>query len=336
MSPEQQVGQLLMVGVTSTGLTSAEAAAVDASRAGSVVLLGNSGRGVRDTASVIDDVRSAARAPRGVGLLVAADQEGGEVQRLRGPGFSSIPSAVAQAELSDAELRRSAAAWGRQLKRAGVDVDLAPVADVVPKALTSTNAPIGRLRRGYGSSPRAVADKVQAFRTGMGRADVGTAVKHFPGLGQVRGNTDFTARVVDRVTTRKDPALAGFRAAIDAQVDMVMVSSAYYAKIDAKRRAAYSPVIIDDLLRGDLGYSGVVISDDLSAVAMRDLPVGERAIRFIRAGGDLAIIGQAGDGPSMTEAVVNRADDDEAFAARVAESAERVVTLKARLGLASC
>lgn len=268
--------------------------------------------------------------------MLTADQEGGQVQRLRGPGFSRMPSARSQARLSDAELSRRAAGWARQLKKAGVDANLAPVADVVPSSLESSNQPIGVLDRGYGPSPRVVAAKTQAYVKGMHQARVVTAVKHFPGLGRVRGNTDFASRVVDATTTRKDPALRGFRATVTADVDMVMVSSAYYSKIDSSRRAAFSPTVIGQLIRRDLGFSGVVISDDLSARAMTDLRPGERALRFLRAGGDLAIVGDAREAPAMLSAVKAKAQTDPAFAAQLRQKATRVIAMKERRGLASC
>jgi beta-N-acetylhexosaminidase len=134
---------------------------------------------------------------------------------------------------------------------------------------------------------------VTAFTEGMNQAGVATAVKHFPGLGRVRGNTDYMTRVVDPTTTRHDAALTGFTAAVNANVDMVMVSSAFYRKIDDEHRAAFSTMIINDMLRKDLGFTGVVISDDLAAVAMRIVPPDERALRFLRAGGDLMIVGDA-------------------------------------------
>jgi beta-N-acetylhexosaminidase len=268
--------------------------------------------------------------------MLAADQEGGLVQRLRGPGFARIPSAVAQAKQSDARLRHNASYWGRQLKAAGVDANLAPVADVVPASMVWMNQPIGQLRRGYGRSPQTVAAKVTAFTEGMNQAGVATAVKHFPGLGRVRGNTDFMTRVVDRTTIRHDAALVGFQAAINAKVDMVMVSSAFYSKIDEEHRAAFSTVIMGEMLREDLGYSGVVISDDLAAVAMSTLPPDERALRFLAAGGDLLIIGDPSLATTMAEAIKEEASDDPDFAKRVTQSAIRVVAMKERRGLARC
>ena len=336
MSRSEQVGQLLMVAVRSSGIGPSEKAIVDRTHAGSVLLLGNSRAGRHAIKDVVSRVRDAARSPEGVDVMLAADQEGGLVQRLRGPGFTRIPSATVQAKQSDAQLRQNAYNWGRQLRSAGIDANLAPVADVVPTRMVWMNQPIGQLRRGYGSSPKTVAAKVTAFTEGMNEAGVATAVKHFPGLGRVRGNTDFMTRVVDRTTTRRDAALAGFSAAIDADVDMVMVSSAFYRKIDAEHRAAFSTMIIDEMLRKDLGFSRIVISDDLAAAAMRNLPPDERALRFIRAGGDLLIIGDASLATTMADAIKDEASDDPAFAKRVTESAARVVAMKERRGLAHC
>jgi beta-N-acetylhexosaminidase len=336
MSMAERVGQLLMVAVSSRGIGDTERAIIDRTRAGSVILLGNSTAGMQAIQGVVDRVRDASRSPEGVEVMLAADQEGGLVQRLRGPGFARIPSAAVQAKQSDAKLRRNAYEWGRELKSAGIDANLAPVADVVPSSMVWMNQPIGQLRRGYGRSPKTVAAKVTAFTEGMDQAGIATAVKHFPGLGRVRGNTDYMTRVVDRTTTRHDAALAGFEAAIKVRVDMVMVSSAFYTKIDDEHRAAFSTVIMGEMLREDLGYSGVVISDDLAAAAMRTLPPGERAIRFVRSGGDLLIIGDAELATTMADAIKDEASEDADFAKQVTTSAARVVAMKERRGLVHC
>jgi beta-N-acetylhexosaminidase len=336
MSMAERVGQLLMVAVSSRGIGDTERAIIDRTRAGSVILLGNSTAGMQAIQGVVDRVRDASRSPQGIKIMLAADQEGGLVQRLRGPGFTRIPSAAVQARQSDAKLRRNAYEWGRELKAAGIDANLAPVADVVPSSMVWMNQPIGQLRRGYGRSPKTVAAKVAAFTEGMDQAGIATAVKHFPGLGRVRGNTDHMTRVVDRTTTRHDAALAGFEAAIKARVDMVMVSSAFYTKIDDEHRAAFSTVIMGEMLREDLGYSGVVISDDLAAAAMRTLPPDERAIRFVRSGGDLLIIGDAELATTMADAIKDEASKDADFAKQVTTSAARVVAMKERRGLVHC
>jgi beta-N-acetylhexosaminidase len=336
MSMSERAGQLLMVAIRSSGMRASERTTIDRTRAGSVLLLGNSTAGMQAIQEVVGRVHDTARSPEGVKVMLAVDQEGGMVQRLKGPGFTAIPPATIQAKKSDTQLRGDAYKWGRELKAAGIDANLAPVADVVPRTRVWLNRPIGHLRRGYSSSPKTVAEKVTAFTEGMNHAGIATAVKHFPGLGRVRGNPDFMTRVIDKTTTRDDAALAGFSAAVGAKVDMVMVSSAVYRKIDDEHRAAYSSVIIGEMLRKDLGFSGVVISDDLAAAAMRTLPPGERPTRFIAAGGDLLIIGDPSLARTMAEAITDEASDDPDFAKRVTQSAVRVVAMKERRGLASC
>jgi beta-N-acetylhexosaminidase len=317
-------------------MTASNARVLAKSNAGSVIFLGNSRAGAASVRRLVARVRSATPTPQKVRTMVTVDQEGGTVQRLRGPGFETIPSARRQASSSNSKLRRDAKRWGRQLKAAGIDADLAPVADVVPTSMVPVNQPIGRLDRGYGPNPKVVALKAGAFVRGMDEAGIATAVKHFPGLGRVRGNTDFVSRVVDNQTKRRSADLQGFGGAVSARVDMVMVSSAYYTKIDPTRRAAFSPTIINQMIRSDLKFGGVVISDDLSARAVQDLTPGRRALLFLQAGGDLVIVGNPKSAAAMTSAVIAEAKRSPRFAATVQTKVARVLAMKARRGLASC
>ncbi len=330
LSLRQRAGQLVMVGVTG-GLDTTERRAITASRAGAVILMGNSHAGVAGVAKLAKAIQAAG----GGSVLIATDQEGGLVQRLYGSGFATIPSAARQARLSDAELTAQAQKWGRALASAGVLLNLAPVADVVPASNRSANRPIAGLGRGYGSDAVVVSAKVTAVRAGYTTAGVATAVKHFPGLGAVKGNTDFVAKVIDRTTTADSPLLKPFRDAVATDVDAVMVSSAIYTQLDAKRPALFSPTVIG-LLRG-WGYDGVVISDDLGvAVAARSVSASKRAARFVQAGGDIAITVDPSKAKAFTSGVIARAKTDPVFAQKVAQAAARVLRLKKSLGLVNC
>lgn len=331
LSVAERAGQLVMIGVTGS-LDAAEREAITAHHLGSVILMGASSRGVKKTAGL---TRSIAKLGDGTGILIAVDQEGGLVQRLKGPGFERIPAAADQAKLSLAKLTQRATKWGRQLAAAGVQLNLAPVADVVPKANARANQPVSKLRRGYGSDPAKVSERVAAFIDGMHAGGVGAAVKHFPGLGAVKGNTDHVANVVDATTTADSNLLRPFRDAAENGVDAVMISSAVYRKIDAKRIATFSPTVIG-LLR-DWGYDKVVISDDLGvARALRDVPAKQRAVRFVDAGGDLAISVEPKAAVAMVKGLVAEAEQDAAFSERLTESAARVLVLKQDHGLLSC
>ncbi|MDX6291038.1 MAG: beta-N-acetylhexosaminidase [Kribbellaceae bacterium] len=335
MALREQAAQLIMTGIRASGMTSSEEAIVHAQNPGGVLLVG--------TSSSADHTRTAmakatlAGTTHGIRPFVAADQEGGQIQRLNGSGFDRIPAATVQGGWSSSRLTGQATDWGSQLKKAGVNIDLAPVADVVPAEERDDNAPIGALDREYGSTPGPVGKHVAAFIHGMDAAGVMTSVKHFPGLGRVRGNTDFSSGVVDTVTVRGDALLAPFTAGIQAGADMVMISTATYKKIDPDHRAVFSPTVIQGMLRGDLKYGGVVITDDVGAAAqVASVPAGQRATRFVAAGGDIVITAKASLTATMVDALVEKAQQDKAFEARLKSSVRRVLALKQRRGLVSC
>ena len=273
----------------------------------------------------------------GARFFVAANQEGGEVQALQGPGFSTMPSAVAQGMLPPAQLRGLARTWGGELRAAGVNLNFAPVMDVVPAAGTSQNAPIGQLMREFGHTPAVVASHGVAFIQGMTAAGEATTAKHFPGLGRVRGNTDFSAGVVDTVTTPGDPYLHTFQAAIGAGVPLVMVALATYTRIDPRHLAVFSPVVMRTMLRGRMGFRGVIVSDDLGAAqAVASVPPGSRAVQFIAAGGDLVTSKYVGPAEAMARAVLARAHASRVFLGEVNAAAAHVLAAKQRSGLLPC
>lgn len=338
LSMPEQVGQLFMLGKAATAPVDEEFRTVlRETNTGSVLLLENTTAGRSGVKRLTDQVREAAVTPGEVQPLLAADQEGGLVQRLKGEGFRTIPSATEQAKLGDAELQRAARGWADDLRQAGIDYNLAPVADTVPSSVGRANEPIGALRRGYGEHPDQVAARASAFVRGMAEAEVATSVKHFPNLGRVRGNTDLQAGVTDDQTTRTDATVKPFRDAVAAGADTVMVSTAIYSKIDQGRPATFSKVIVTDMIRGDLGFDGVVISDDLGAAQqVAGISPGDRALRFLEAGGDLVINGDPSLQREMYAAVRQRAERDPGFAKRVTESAARVLSLKAQQDAAGC
>jgi beta-N-acetylhexosaminidase len=160
-------------------------------------------------------------------------------------------------------------------------------------------------------------------------------VKHFPGLGCVSRNTDTVEHVVDDAIGADSPRLGPFRDGIGAGAQAVMLSSATYAKIDPSAPALFSPKVIGGLLRGKLGFRGVVMSDDVGgAAALKPWRTGERATRFVAAGGDLMLDIVPGDMGAMSAALVDRAAHDPAFRSRLADAARRVVALRLRLALA--
>jgi len=337
LTESQRIGQLFMLGFGDQ-LDSAERAAIAESHLGSLTYTTRTAAGVLAVHATVDAIQAQATlaATGNVGFLIAANQEGGLIQTLSGPGFEVIPTALSQGKLRPSVLKASAARWGAQLGDAGLNLDFAPVADVVPPGTAAGNAPIGQLKREFGHTPAVVSTHVKAFIAGMRRAGIATTVKHFPGLGRVRGNTDFTAAVTDSVTTRHDAFLTPFATAIDAGVPFVMVSLATYDRIDPAHLAAFSPTIIKGMLRGDLGFRGVVISDDLAAAAVASMSPATRAIEFVRAGGDMITVTRLGLARKMVRALASRASRSPSFHTRIDEAALLVLRAKETLRLLPC
>jgi beta-N-acetylhexosaminidase len=322
-----------MVDCPSTGASGATATAIAQYHVGSVILDGTTQEGMAAVQQVTTHVESIN--PSAAKLFIATDQEGGLVQRLQGDGFATIPSAVQQGTLAPSALRADAQAWGTQLRHAGVTVNLAPVLDTVP-AGSGPNPPIGDLDRQYGSTPGAVQSHGLAYAQGMTAAGIDVTVKHFPGLGRVTGNTDVSSGVTDSVTTRHDAYLKPFRAAVRANVPFVMISTAIYSRIDPGVPAAFSRTIVTGMLRDDLGFDGLIISDDLGAAAQVSArSPGQRAVDFVAAGGDIVLTVDAGQAAEMTAALRAKANADPAFKQEVDAAALLVLQAKQARGLLS-
>ena len=338
MTLEQRVGQLFVVGLANDQLGPAERTGIATRHFGSFSFIETTTVGVAGVRAVTDAVQAqvSAKSTAGVAFLVAANQEGGLIQALRGTGFSTIPSAVVQGQMKTSALRESATTWGEELFAAGVNFNFAPVMDVVPPGTEDQNQPIGMLMRDYGNDPETAGSHGVAFLRGMADAGVAASAKHFPGLGRVEGNTDFTADVVDDVTTPDDPYLQSFHDAVDAAVPFVMVALATYTRIDPDHIAVFSPTVMS-LLRDDLGFEGVIISDDIGdAEAIAEIPPADRAINFLSAGGDMIISKTVSPAIAMAAAIVARAQSDEAFSARIEDAVMRVLAAKEASALLPC
>ena len=335
-SLEEKVGQLMMVGVDATTPTQSSAQAVETHHVGNIFIAGRTTAGSQATQKVISSFtgKVGPGTTHSTPMLVATDQEGGEVQVLSGAGFSDIPSALEQSAQSREQLVAAARAWGKELAGVGVNMNLAPVVDLVDISRPTSNDPIGRWGREYGHDAATVSSQAGAFAEGMRASKVIPTYKHFPGLGRVKDNTDTSAGVVDSTTNRlPDAAVGVFSNAIAAGAQVIMVSSATYSLIDPSAPAVFSSTIVTDMLRTQMGFSGVVITDDVSAaVQVKDVGAGDRAVQAIRAGCDIVL---ASADPTvaadMIKALITTAQSDPAFAARVDESATRVLNLKKSL-----
>ena len=222
--------------------------------------------------------------------LISIDQEGGSVSRLPEP-WTQFPDARLLAESNNPEqaLAEYAETCGRELKEAGINMNMAPVLDVCPR-----NEGYFMERRALGGDPTTVARLGLLVIAEMQKTGVATCAKHFPGLGAAQLDPHLILPTVIRERSRLIAEdLLPFRAAAEAGVAAIMTSHTIYQNIDPDQPATLSTIILNDILRNDLHFNGLVITDDLEMGAIEnEMTVAEAALKSFRAGADLLLICQ--------------------------------------------
>lgn len=279
------------------------------------------------TATLSNGLQAAAR-PGGVPLLISTDQEGGNVVRLSAPVAVSPGNMALGASFDPANAYRTSRATGQQLRALGINVDDAPVVD------TNTNP------NNAADGPRAFGDRAvltAAFAAGSVRgyqnAHVAATAKHFPGLGSTSVNTDNGIAVSDESRAafyRND--IPAFRAAIASGVDEIMAAHIVAPALDPSGApASLSAPMVTGILRDQLHYNGVVITDALSATALQNYTNAQRAVSAVEAGVDELLMPD--DLAGAISAVESAVRSGEIATARIDQSVERILTLKSKLGL---
>jgi beta-N-acetylhexosaminidase len=284
-------------------------------------------RNVRSVAQVRGAMRSLQRIRRPAGLraplIVMADQEGGAVRRIPG-----APARAAADVRSGAHARADGAAAARILRSAGVNMDLAPVADV-----GRAGAALVSERRTYGRTGGAVAMLASAFAAGLRAGGVRATAKHFPGFGAAMVNTDNAPqRIRTPLHTLRNVDAAPFARLVREGIEAVMLSTAVYPALD-ERPAAFSAKWIGGELRGRLHFRGVTITDDLGTPAVASFgSLARRAVLAVKAGADLPLFSASyRAGAQAAEGLLGAAADGTLSGARLRAQAGRVLALRARI-----
>lgn len=333
----EDVGQLLWLGFTGTAVPEALRAKLERGEAGATIVfkrnlvIASGADGERcDLDAVVALARELRRrAPDGTPALLAVDQEGGRVQRVRAPATVWPPMQAHDgfAEPEDAAIaERVGRAIGDELRALGFDIDFAPVLDV---HTNPTNPVIGD--RAFGVDPEAVARRALAFARGLDAAGVLACGKHFPGHGDTATDSHLELPRIDHAWDRLERVeLLPFRRAAAAGLPMIMTAHVVFAAIDPDRPATLAEPVVTGLLRDRLGYRGVIVSDDLDMRAIADhMGVGAAAVAAVRAGCDaLLLCHDESHQVAAEEALVRGAERDTELRRRIGEAAARVRAMK--------
>jgi beta-N-acetylhexosaminidase len=342
MTLEEKIGQLFMPVMSGTNATSVStfegqsnasvfgyrtpAEIVAAYKLGGVIYLGDNIVSADQVGTFSADLQAVAQEGSGIGLLIAVDQEGGRVNHII-DGVNVFPPAAILSGDVDA-VREAGYLTGRQVSSQGINVVLAPVAD-----LNAAGAEGAIGSRSYGEDPTTVAAMVTASIDGLQSSGVAAAVKHWPGHGATPADSHVELPKIDVSRASWDAReRVPFEAAIDHDVSIVLVGHLAFPSLDPQAvPATVSPALIDELLRDELGFDGVVMTDALNMRAVTGIERGEVVVQAIEAGADIMLVPpdlQVAF-PAMIEAVETGRLDQ----ARIDESVMRVLLLKQRLGL---
>jgi beta-N-acetylhexosaminidase len=322
-------GQLISVGFDGTEAPDHLLRWIAAGEVGSVMLFRPNIASPEQVAALVGAIRRAA--PTGAPTLVAVDQEGGLVQRLRAP-LTEWPDMLSVGGAGDPALtERVGRALGSELAALGIGWDFAPVLDV---HTNPQNPVIGS--RAFGTTPDVVSAHALALWRGLRSAGLVGSGKHFPGHGDTHADSHLTLPVVAHDEDRlRAVELAPFAEAARAGIDSIMTAHVMYPAFDRNWPATLSRRILTDLLRGQLGFAGVIVSDDLGMRAVADrYPIQELAVMSIAAGADHLLIREPIDRQRAAfEALVHAAESRSEIRARVEESASRVARMKSTVGV---
>lgn len=322
MSLRERVGQMFVVSVTGTEPDYDIEKMIRDRNVGGVLLFGYNMQSEARTHALVDSLQGlAVNTEPEIPLFVAVDQEGGEVSSA--PWVTPQPAAAEiGARGNSAEARAIAEQIGRELRRAGVNTNFAPVVD------TGFGAAIGS--RSYGEDPALVARMGASAVEGFQAAGVVSAAKHFPNHGVATVDSHVAFPVVQHDTaTILSYDLPPFRAAVEAGAPMVMMGHLIYPAIDPERPASLSPRAVQ-LLREELGFDGIIVTDDLiMAGASGGEPPSAAAVAAVKAGADLLIIsGPAQEQAAAYEAVIAAVETGEITEEQIGRSVERIVEIK--------
>jgi beta-N-acetylhexosaminidase len=297
-------------------------------RIGGVLIHGWNFSSAAQLRNIATELRHAAAQGGQPPLLIAVDQEGGQVKTV-----SWIPPTLSPPEMGDLgssdTARRQGRKTGAALLDLGVNTDFAPVADVPP----ATSSFMYQQGRTWSFSSRATSRLANPFARGLADRGALATMKHFPGLGFAARNTDDFVVHIDATKGELAPGLRPYRHAVAKGVPLVMLSNAVYRAYDRSHAAGWSRAIGTTLLRGEIGFQGVTITDSLDGAAnTRGIPTNQLALKAAKAGTDMLLLtGSEASSRSVYHSLLEAAQAGQIPQERLAASYDRIAALKADL-----
>jgi len=337
LSLEQKVGQVVLTGLEKEIVTEIEKEMIREASVSGFILLSKNIQSPEQVKSLTSEIKAIATtsATRELPVLISVDQEGGSVTRINFGGFETTPQWQIKSESQAFEVGKKR---GLEIKSLGIDVNFSPVVEV----LRNPNSYLGQTGRYFAGGEEKVAQLSEAMVKGMAEAGVLAVVKHFPGgLGRTPLNPHNVLPEIDIEKEDLEQDLFAFRRLIRIRqireighIGGIMITHLLYPRVDKENPAAISEVFIEEILRGELGFEGVVVIDDLNMGAVvKNFDPAEYGLRAIEAGADLLIVIDKGMAIEVKERLRQAVEEGKLSERRLDEAVRRVLKMKFLISL---
>lgn len=324
MSARELAGQMIICGFSGTELTPEFRQFLTDYAVGNVILFSYNIQSVAQTRRLCADIQQTVRERTGHSAFICTDQEGGKISRIP-PELTPLLSAADFAETHKAaDAYKAGLLTAEQLSLCGINVDFAPVADIHSNP---DNPVIGR--RAYGTTPQQVMPYVSQMAKGLRDGGIICTAKHFPGHGNTDTDSHFALPLVRKTLPElRSFELKPFRQLAAEGIPMIMTAHIMFPLIDADKPATMSRTFLTDILRKELGFKGIIVTDDLEMNAIRrHFGITDGAVGAVQAGADMICLSAySSEAAAISDALVSRISKE-----RLQESAQRIIAAKAAL-----
>lgn len=329
MSLEEKIGQMILAGISGTTMDANTKKLVNQFHIGGIIFYKNNFNTPAQTIQLVNQLKTenSSRLP----LFLSTDQEGGRVTRLPG-GLTNFPTNEQIGKVNNREFSyKIGTLLGRELKEFGLNLDFAPVLDINSNP---NNPVIGD--RSFGNNLEIVSELGIQTMKGIQSQNVIPTIKHFPGHGDTSVDSHLDLPIVNKsLKELKELELIPFERAIDDGADVVMVAHILLPKLDKTNPASMSKAIMTDLLRDQLSFNGVIITDDMTMGAITEhFDIGKAAVESVKAGSDIILVGHNYNNVvEIISSLKTAVQNGEISEQRLNESTERIIQLKRKYNI---
>lgn len=327
MTLEEKAGQLLIVGFKGTFLNDRTKSYINDLKVGGLILFDRNIESKGQIIGLVEEIKGS-NAEEDIPLFLCIDEEGGSISRLP-KEYRRLPDPFQIGETNDVDIAfQFGQLLGNRVKGLGLNLNFAPVLDIHSNP---DNPVIGK--RAYGTNPERVSDIGLEVANGIRNSSIIPAVKHFPGHGDTSTDSHLELPIIDKsLEELRNFELIPFEDAIENNIEMIMMAHILLPSLDKDYPATLSKKIVHDLLRDEMGYEGVIVSDDMTMGAIvNNFTLEDACIDFLKAGGDILLVCHGEDNPRIVfDKIIDAVEIGELSMEEIDEKVYRILELKDR------